>query len=156
MHIHTQTRDDTSQGKQGILFKSFQWGNTGNFSLTQGKVVKHREVLGPSKLTKVSMLIIIILWPTFSKKSLKPRHSSQQDQVHWQRLVCLSLLFCGQPFQGRVWNQDTHHSNQTSKTVDKVCWLSICLSKTQQFFWNTSIPFTLTSSSQQRTPNTDE
>ena len=39
-----KTRVATAQGKQGIWFLLFPDGeNTGNFALTQGKILRHRE-----------------------------------------------------------------------------------------------------------------
>ena len=44
---HTNSRVATAQGKQGIWFLLFpDRENTGNFALTQGKILRHREKLG--------------------------------------------------------------------------------------------------------------
>ena len=43
-HLGTSCRVATAQGKQGIWFLLFpDRENTGNFALTQGKILRHRE-----------------------------------------------------------------------------------------------------------------
>ena len=44
VNFHNKNRVATAQGKQGIWFLLFpDRENTGNFALTQGKILRHRE-----------------------------------------------------------------------------------------------------------------